>query len=140
MEYMVEILVPLGFFALVIILVWLGPRSRKARLEAKSDFGQRLIDKFGSSQEFASFLDSKGSQRFLREFWLDASEPKQKVLRAITIGIVLTILGIGLACLIVWEEDFVYLAIIVASLGVGFLAAGAVSLQLSKRWGLFSQD
>jgi hypothetical protein len=140
MEHMVEIVVPLGFFALVILLVWLGLRSRKARLEAKSDFGQRLLDKFGSGQEFTSFLDSEGSQRFLKEFWLDTVEPKQKVLRAITIGIVLTILGIGLACLMVWEEDFVYPAIIVASLGVGFLVAGAVTLHLSRRWGLFSQE
>ena len=140
MEHLEGILVPLGVFTMVVLLIWLGLRSRQVRAAARVEALQRLLEKFGSGQEFSEFLETDGSQKLLKKLWLDQAGQKQWALRAVYTGVILTIFGLGLGVLMVWEYDFVYPAILVSSLGIAFLVAAAVSLHLAKRWGLDQQD
>src|ERR1700686_2282088 len=81
------LLVPYAVFAMVLGIVWLGTRQKKARLQMQAEFHKQLLDKFGSGREFADFLESPGSQRFIEGQWAKNAASKEGPLRN---GIVMT--------------------------------------------------
>jgi hypothetical protein len=125
-------LVPIAFFGMILLLVFLGTRRRQAEIQARADFHKQLLDKFGSGKEFAEFLESKGSQRFLEELWAQTG-PTNRVLSGLQPGIVLAMLGLGFLGLAVVRHQFVVPGIIVLALGVGFLLSALVAHKLSKK-------
>ena len=60
-----NVLVPLAFFATVILMFWIVMRKRQAATKAREEFNKQLLDKFSSGREFGDFLESKGGQEFL---------------------------------------------------------------------------
>src|SRR5580704_16058517 len=109
------VLVPFAFFALIAMLVWFGTRKRQAEIQARADFHKQLLDKFGSGKEFAEFLESKGSQRFLEELWAQGG-PKNRVLSGVQNGIVLAMLGLGFLGLSFVRRGLVVPGVIVLAL------------------------
>ena len=61
----VPIFTSLGFFATVVLLVWLANRKSQARIQARAEVQKKLIDKFDSGLELAEFLGSEGSKTLL---------------------------------------------------------------------------
>jgi cyanate permease len=127
---LVGILVPLSLFAMVVAIVWLGMRQRQARMRIKAEFHKQLLDKFGSGKEFAEFLESKGSQRFLDEMWTQRTDSRERPLRT---GILLAMLGLAFTCLAWMKKDLLIPGIILLALGAGYLISVAVSYRLSKK-------
>jgi hypothetical protein len=128
-------LVPLGLFALILGIVWLAHRNRQANIQAQAEFHKQLLDKFGSGQEFAAFLESKGSQRFLDELWSRGAGARERTLRSMCIGVVATTLGLGMLGLMAMRKGFVVPAVILLAVGIGYLIVTFVSYRLSKQWG-----
>jgi hypothetical protein len=128
------LLVPFALFAAVVLIIWLVLRQRQARSQVRAEFHKQLLDKFSSGREFADFLESKGSQRFLEELWSQKMGPKEQVLRSMRNGIVLAMLGLGMLALSWREKGLLVPAVLILALGVGFLISTAISHRLSKQW------
>ena len=132
--------VPLGFFTLVALIVWMVIRNSQSRSRARMEFQRHLLDKFSSGREFAEFLDSKGGQRFLEEAWSPQASAKDRIVRTVRTGVVLTVLGGGFFVLSAMRRGFAAAAVILLALGIGFLLSALVSYRLSEKLGLESNQ
>jgi hypothetical protein len=128
------LLIPFAFFVAVVLIIWLLLRQKQARTQVRAEFHKQLLDKFSSGREFADFLESKGSQRFLEELWSQKMGPKEQTLRCVRNGTILTVLGLGMLGLSWMVKGFVVPGVIVLALGVGYLISTAISHRLSKQW------
>ena len=137
---LVPILTPLGFFAMVVLLVWFANRKSQARTQARAEVQKKLIDKFDSGRELAEFLGSEGSKRLLETLGEDKHSSRKWVLTMMTVGVVLSAFGIGYLALMWADVDMVYQAVTFLSVGIGFLIAAAVSYRLSKKWGMYKDE
>jgi cyanate permease len=133
---LVGILVPLSLFAMVVAIVWLGMRQRQSRLRIKAEFHKQLLDKFSTGREFAEFLESKGSQRFLNELWSQPTDSRERFLR---FGIVLCMLGLALTGLSWMKKDLLILGVILLAVGAGYLISSWVSYRLAAKSSLPNQ-
>jgi multisubunit Na+/H+ antiporter MnhB subunit len=129
MNVLTGILVPLGLFAMIFGIIWLRWRQQQALYQTRAEFHKQLLDKFATGRDFAEFLESKGSQRFLEELWSQGAQPKEKTLRN---GIVVAMLGLSMLALTWVEKDFVIPGVMLVAVGAGFLIAFAISRRLSK--------
>jgi len=128
------ILVPLAFFATVIVIFWLLIRQRQARIQARVEFQKKMLDKFNSGRELGEFLESKGGQQFLSELRSQSLGSKDRRLTAMQNGIVLAMLGLGMLGLSLAKRGFLVPAVLALALGVGFLISTAVASRLSRKW------
>ncbi|MBZ5662459.1 MAG: hypothetical protein LAO08_18815 [Acidobacteriia bacterium] len=127
---LVGIMVPIALFAMIVAIAWLGMRQRQARLRIKAEFHKQLLDKFSSGKEFAEFLETKGSQRFLDELWSQRTDSKERFLR---FGIVLSMLGLALTGLSWMKKDLLILGVILLAVGAGYLISSLVSYRLARK-------
>jgi hypothetical protein len=127
---LVGILVPLSLFAMIVAIAWLAMRQRQARLRIKAEFHKQLLDKFSSGREFADFLESKGSQRFLDELWSQRTDARERPLR---FGIVLSMLGLALTALSWMKKDLLIPGVILLAVGAGYLISSWVSYRLARK-------
>ena len=132
-----NVLVPLGVFAMIVLLVWLDNRQKQAKARERAEMNKHFLDKFSSGQDLTEFLGKEGSQRFLDEMWAEKRHgTKDRVLGTIIGGVVVTAVGVGLLLLALFVKDgFIIPATIVLSVGIGLLVASAISYRLSKAWG-----
>ncbi|MBZ5642041.1 MAG: hypothetical protein LAO19_04720 [Acidobacteriia bacterium] len=127
---LVGILVPISLFAMIAVIAWLGMRQRQARLRIKAEFHKQLLDKFSTGREFADFLESKGSQRFLDELWSQRTNSNERFLR---FGIVLSMLGLALTGLSWMKKDLLILGVILLAVGAGYLISFWASHRLAGK-------
>lgn len=131
------LVVPLALFAMILGIVWLKRRHQQAQLQARAEFHKQLLDKFASGKEFAEFLESKGSQRFLDELW--SSQGEQTKDRALRYGIVVAMLGLSMFALTWEDKDFVIPGVILLAVGAGYIISFVINQRLSKSRMLSSQ-
>jgi hypothetical protein len=136
---LVSLFVPLGTFAMVILIILMVHMAKKHRIREQVELQKHFLDKFGSGQELTQFLETPQGQDFLKKLQIRDSTggPKERIIRSVKSGIVLLALGGGFFALLRIEKDLIYPAIILLALGVGFLIAAAVSYWLSKKWNTF---
>jgi hypothetical protein len=130
------------FFAVMLLAFKIYLDWRKVRI--KSEFHHKLVDKFGDVKELNSFLETKGGSDFLKSLSINGLAPKEKLLAAISRGVIVSFLGISVLMLgWVFGENFKYFiaaGITVLVLGIGFLVSAALSYQLSKKWGIIKDE
>ena len=137
----IPILISLGFFAMVVWIVWLSVSSKNRRALAQTEVQTKLIERFGTSKEFIEFLQSPAGQRFVSGVEVHtALYARDRIIRGFGTGIVISLLGLGF--LAIWLADhnggFIYPGFILLGLGLGFFASALVSLKLSKHYGLIN--
>ena len=130
----------LGSFALVALIGWLIYRRSQARMQARTEFHRQLLDKFTSGGEFAAFLNSSGGQRLLEGLWSQRMNAKERIIRSMQGGVVLTVLGLGALGLSIRNHGMVFPGALVLALGAGFLISTAISYRLSKKLGLLQEQ
>jgi hypothetical protein len=154
MVVMIPILLGLGFFSLIawIVYVTVDGNRRRERLRVFTDFHSKLIDRMGSSTEFATFLQSDGGRRFLDSLSVEKGHPADRILNAVQAGLVLTAVGIGfilagdwgvnaIAIREHWEVNgFRVTGLIFAAMGIGFLASAVSSYVLARSLGVLRQS
>lgn len=108
----------------------------------------RLIDRFGNNEELLSYMSSEPGRRFLEaapipiDFEHDRRLPAtlSRVLASLQIGVVLTLLGIGLLALRhslpEISEALLVCGIVVLMPGIGFILSAGITWLLSTRLGL----
>ena len=122
-------LVPLAFFATVVLIVWLVVRRKQARYRTQAEIRKQLIDKFGSAQELAAFMESKGG----RQFFGDMQDRARETLRFIPAGIVISMLGLAFLGLTLVRRNFIIPAVILFAIGAGLLISAAVAHKLESK-------
>lgn len=125
----VGLLVPGFFFAMIVLIVWLGLRYRQARIKIYGETRKQLLDKFGSAQELTVFLESKVGQQFLQEM----KSQSDGRLRFIPGGVITTMLGLAFLGLTLMRRNFIIPAVILLSLGLGFLISAAIYYKLDSK-------
>ena len=153
MVEMIPILLGLGFFGMIawIVYVVVDGNRRKERLKVFTEFHSKLIDRMGSSTEFAAFLQSDGGRRFLETLSVEKGHPANRIMNAVQTGLVLTALGVGFFVagsgvavnfqnVSQWDVNgFRVAGSIFASLGIGFLLSAVSSFVLAKSLGVLKQ-
>ena len=127
-------LIPFGAFAMVVFIVLFRTREKQARVQARTELHKHLLDKFGSGAELAQFLETEGGKKMIEDLGKGDVSAKERSLRPLIAGIVLTCLGIAFLVLTYYEPDLVMPGGILLAIGVGFLIAAFVTLRLSKSW------
>lgn len=147
----------LGFGCFLGALVWLIRQflenrrwSRIFRLQ--SDVHGRLIDKFSSSQELASYMQTEAGRRFLEAAPIPVGiEPEQRMPNAIArvllplqIGIVLMLLGLGFFMLrnvrTEMHDPMLVLGTIALMPGLGFIISAGITWFLAGRLGMIPEN
>ena len=147
---MIPILVPLGFFAALgwIIYIFVQNHRWNRAFKQQSELHARMIEKLGTSQELATYLESEAGRQFLMASPL-ASGPESgthmpgavaRVLTPLQVGIVMTLLGIGLLLLrhagSGLETAMTVLGVLALMPGLGFILSAGVTWVLARRMGL----
>ena len=130
------------FFGLMLLALKFYFDWRKVRI--KSEFHHKLVDKFGDVKELNAFLETKGGNDFLKSLSINGLAPKEKLLAAVSRGIIICFFGIAVLMLgWVFGMNFKYFiasGIAIVALGIGFLVSPFASYQLSKKWGIIRDD
>lgn len=122
---------------MVVFIVALVTKSRERRLDAQMQMQTRLIDRFGSSNELATFLQSPAGRQFVTGV---STVPKmfarERIVAAFTRAIILTSVGVAFVviALIENDSDWYVPASIVFSLGLGYLIAAVVTWRFSQKF------
>ncbi len=138
----IEVLIPLGAFIMTGVIVYLIARANVSRSEHRLQAHGKMLDRFGSSAEFVSFLKTSEGRRYLDSVSIGPRKTqKAKIIGAVRTGVVITILSIGVMAVSflvgfshpTQEPPFV-IGFLGLFLGFGFLASAAVSYSLAKAW------
>jgi hypothetical protein len=146
------IIVPAIFGAFVwIVYIFVQSHRWNRAFKQQNELHSRLIDKFGTSQELAAYLESEAGQRFLMASpaamgpGLGQRMPNAvaRVLTPLQVGIVMTLLGIGLLLLRHagpdMETAMTVLGTLVLAPGIGFILSAGVTWVLAHRLGLMPE-
>ena len=136
----------LAFLGSIAWGVWLGARRRQALAQAQADLQHRLLDKFNSPQELGEFLQTEGGRRFVQGLTTGRWHPGRRILLALQIGTVVSLLGMATLCLgFIYPKSHagahpaVIFGLLILAAGIGFLISAGISYKLSKAWGLFPE-
>lgn len=120
-----------GSFAVVIAIVYLSAMTRQQRTRARADVQMKLIERFGTANEFVSFVQSPEGKQFLGDAPATARKSGVAGIRS---GIILAF--IGLAFLLVaftdHDKDWFIPAFIMLGLGGGFFVSAMFSMKLAR--------
>jgi len=141
-EMLVALLVPISFFATMALVAWLLYRRSQARMRTRMEFHQQVLAKFTTGEQFANFLNTKGSQQLLEGMWGGQVNFKERLLKHVRLGAIFGVLGLGLLALAIFTSDdgYGFLAVLCLGLGIGFLVSARVSYRLSEKMGLLREN
>ena len=127
--------VSLGFFAMVVFIVWLNTSSRNRRAQVQAEVQAKLIDRFGSAKEFIDFLQSPAGRQFVTGVEVTSTlYARDRIVSGFGKGIVISLLGCGFLAIWIFDSNrgFLYPGFILLGLGVGFFLSTLVSLKLTR--------
>jgi len=131
-----------------LIRVMLANRRWGRIFKLQTEVHGKLIDKLGSTPELLSYMETDAGKRFLEaapipvDFEKDDRLPAilSRVLLPLSVGIVLTLLGIGLLflrhSLVDQAEPLLVLGTVALMPGIGFIIAAGITWLLASRLGL----
>jgi hypothetical protein len=142
-----------GLVAIILLARMFIENRRWGRIfKMQSDVHGRLIERFTTNQELASYMQTDAGRKFLEAAPLPiAFEQHQRVPSAIAriltplqTGIVMVLLGIGLLLLRHTEPDMntpmLFFGTVVLMPGIGFIISAGASWFLASRLGLMPTD
>jgi len=137
------IIVSLGFFAMVVWIVWLGTNSKNRRAQAQVEVQTKLIERFGTAKEFIEFLQSPAGRQFVTGVEVTSNlYARDRIVSGFGKGIVLSLLGMGFLAIWIFDDNrgFLYPGFILLGLGAGFFLSTLLTIKLSKSYGLIDGD
>jgi hypothetical protein len=140
---LIPIVCSIGFFAMVVLVVWAATYAKNKRTAMQTEVQTRLIDKFSNAPEFVEFLNSDTGKQFLTGIdKMPQLMARDRIVGGVSRGVVMMLLGA--AFIAIWIADsnigFMYPGFILMGLGIGFFISTLVSLKMSQRFGLIGQD
>ncbi len=120
-----------AIFAALVAIVWLVGKTRQHHIAKQAEIQQQLLAKFESAGELTEFLESDSGRQFMRQF---ESNPHKWILALMSVGIILTFLGLGIHGLAFSNSELISTGVITLTIGVGIIVAAVVSRRLSRKW------
>jgi hypothetical protein len=147
----------LAFLSILAAILWLTHVLLENRrwnrvFQLQTDVHGKLIERFASSQEVLTYMGTEAGKRFLEatpiSVGIDRNEPVPspvaRVLTPLQIGVVMTLLGLGLILLknSITEAaaPLLVLGTIVLMPGLGFIISAGITWALARRLGLIPKD
>jgi hypothetical protein len=146
MEVMlIPIICSLGFFFMVVAIVFFATHSRQQRARYQAEVQTKLIERFGTAPELVTFLQSAEGRQFLGTV---EAAPRylagDRILAGVRKAVVLSFLGAGFLLLCIPEsirnEGFMIAGGVLLALGLGYFVSTVISFRLSKSWGLVTSS
>ena len=147
-----------AFMAVLAMLIWLirillENRRWSRVFRAQTEVHSKLLERFASSEELLHYIDTEPGKRFLEaapipiEFARDQRLPGglARVLGPLQIGIVLTLLGVGLLLLqrshslADISAGLLVVGMVTIMPGIGFIISALISWRISAQLGLLPQ-
>jgi hypothetical protein len=144
-EYL-ALLIPFGFFAAVVLVIYFVLEFRRRREAQRVDFHNRLLERIGSVQELTQLFGNEAGARLLDSLSPQMVLPQHRILAAVRWGIVLLVtsvtlfVAIGAGAFPSEAEDMSLVATFGAGIGGGLLLAAMASYVLGKRMGLLKDN
>jgi hypothetical protein len=151
LEFFVPLLVFVCALAGVLWVVRVALENRRwSRLfKAQNEMQNKLLDRFGTSEEFLTYMRGDAGKRFFESLSVQpsapfASNPLGRILVPMQIGVVLTLGGIGL----IWVRGSVpevasppllVFGVLALTLGIGFAISAGLSLLLARHFGMLPE-
>ena len=139
------IVVPVVFMLLAGFAFWTISRSRLAKIQARVEMQNKVIEKFASVEEFAQFMNTESGRKVLDLNDQPLNSPAERIISSVQKGIILSLLGLtGIILSAIFHRDGGIPGLVISSLalalGFGFLIAAAVSHKLAKQLGLLKAE
>ena len=103
-------------------IIWMVSRSRRERLQSEIELRTRVLDKFGSSEEFTGFMQTEAGRKFLQTGSLKAEKTsRNRVASSLSWGAILFLVGMAFY-LFGWvegEQALVLPGSLFAAVGIG---------------------
>ena len=120
---LIPIVTSIGFFMMVVFIVWAGTNAKNKRTAMQTEVQTRLIDKFSNAPEFVEFLNSDTGKQFLTGIdKMPQLMARDRIVGGVSRGVIMTLLGT--AFIAIWIADsnigFMYPGFILMGLGFGF--------------------
>lgn len=134
-------LLPLAGMALTGFVVWIIVAGWRHRTEtrAAAELNSRLLERISSFKDFSEFVQSEQGAKMMRGAVTESrsSGPRDRILRAVSSGVVVTTVGAGLLVMarLIGIETIFFIGGVTLSLGLGLLISGGVSYVLAKSLG-----
>ncbi len=144
MEWWILIMV-ISQLAFVAFLIALAVNYRQKTLQRRSDERLRVLERFGSGQEFSEFLGTDSGGQFLQLFAVKAGNPSRIIVTGVAIALLLGFMGAAFL-LLSWLDaqelgvEYMVAAVLVLAGALGILAASVVSLRLARKLGLLPSE
>lgn len=145
-------------FAVMLLVVWtlawlvqtvLNHRRWVRMSRVQTDVHNKLLDRFGSTNEVLTYVQTAAGRRFLEAAPIPAEQaggrsvaaPLSRILWSVQAGIVLVVGGFGLQFVSgrvtpVMAEGLWTMGVLATAFGLGFVGAGFFSYVMSRRLGL----
>ena len=112
-------LVPLGVFAMVVLILWFSHVTRRRGQEQRAEIIRRMIDKFSTGEAFAEAIQGPAGSKLASALALESEKPSKKWKGLFVPASILTFMGVGFSVLaLVRDNDFLIPAVIIGAVGV----------------------
>jgi hypothetical protein len=132
-----------------VVRVALEDRRWSRLFKAQNEMQNKLLDRFGSGEEFLAYMRGDAGKRFFESLSVQpaapfSSNPLGRILVPMQIGVVLTLGGIGL----IWVRGSVpevasppllVFGVLALTLGIGFVISAGLSLLLARHFGMLPE-
>ena len=134
---MVEIVVPLGFMATVVLFVWFSHNSRVKAKDRQAQVVQQVIDKFSTGEALSEAIQGPGGEMLVRVLAMEDDDLRRRIWPGLLIpASILTLLGIGFFVLwLVRYDAFLTPAVVVGAVGLGLAIAAYVLWRIEEQDG-----
>ena len=139
MEFVTEGLIPLLAmllsFGAAIAIVLIVTRGRQRRIEIQAELQAKLIDKFGSSTELVTFLQSPAGKQFVNGVQTgNTVMMRDRIASGFSRAIILSFLGA--AFIVLWlttgTRGLAWPGVLLLALGAGYLVATWATTRMSQ--------
>jgi hypothetical protein len=152
-DALLEVIAIMGTVALValalawLIRTWIEQRRWNRLSKNQIEVHNRILDRFGSSEELLEYVRTSAGTRFLEAAPIAVhtertSSPQARIVRTVQIGVIVAAAALGTLLISGTFDDegsqvLFALGVIALSVGLGFIGSAAVSNVLSQRLGLW---
>lgn len=147
MEEIGEGLSLLAILAFIAFWIWHGDSTKQQRRREQLREREKLLDKIGSGETLANFLNTDEGKKLMNEINAPEPEPsrggglKMSILGLMTAGVICTILGAGFFFVAERaQEQLIIPGAIIGSIGLGCFAAALLHYVFGKAWNMLDAN
>ena len=128
-----SVLIPIAFFAMIVVLVWLGTVSRRRDTDRRAELIRQLIDKFSTGEAFAQAMQSPEGSKLADALSLSRQGPSRAWVGLFVPGSILTALGLGFVGLsLMMDQVYRIPAVVIGSVGIALLLSSYVAWRADR--------